>query len=287
MNKKLPEYFLGKLELVGTVAFAVLFAVVFLNIYVPIAETAWFDFSSSGAFLFTAAFIVSSTVLLVLSRVLMYYSKNWFQLTYLSYVIWCFSEILLLCILYTVITIFVVGPEDIDPLRVLRSSFLYGFLALALPYTFAGMYLAILDKNKTISQLTSRAVGRSSARQTAGKDRITLYDSGGSMKLSVQSSNLYYIESDDNYIKVWYSDSKDVLQTRMIRCRLKTLEDSFKGTSMIRCNRKYIVNMDRVKILSKEAAGYFLDLGNPDIAPIAVTKTYQANVLSKVSAANK
>ena len=32
---KLPEYLLGKYQLIGTVTFSVLFAVVFLNIYIP------------------------------------------------------------------------------------------------------------------------------------------------------------------------------------------------------------------------------------------------------------
>ena len=39
-NHKLPGYLLGKYQLIGTVTFAVLFAVVFLNIYIPFSDTA-------------------------------------------------------------------------------------------------------------------------------------------------------------------------------------------------------------------------------------------------------
>ena len=101
------------------------------------------------------------------------------------------------------------------------------------------------------------------------------------MKLSVSLSNLFYIESDDNYIIVWYSDNKGNLKKYMIRCRLKTVEESFRGSSLVRCHRKYIVNMDKVKVLRKEKDGYELDLENDAIPPIAITKTYAENVLSR------
>ena len=103
------------------------------------------------------------------------------------------------------------------------------------------------------------------------------------MKMSVSLANLFYIESDDNYIIVWYSDSKGALKKYMIRCRLKTVEESFKGSSLVRCHRKYIVNMDKVKVLRKEKDGYELDLENDAIPPITITKTYADNVLSLFS----
>ena len=64
---------------------------------------------------------------------------------------------------------------------------------------------------------------------------------------------------------------------------LKTIEESFKGTSLIRCNRKYIVNVDKIKVLRKEDDGYVIDLDNEEVPPIAVTKTYVQNVLSRFS----
>ena len=59
------------------------------------------------------------------------------------------------------------------------------------------------------------------------------------------------------------------------------MEESFRGSSLVRCHRKYIVNMDKVKVLRKEKDGYELDLDNDSIAPIPITKTYSENVLSR------
>ena len=85
MNKKLPEYLLGKYQLIGTVTFSVLFAIVFLNIYIPFSDTAWFGLGQSDMFMGTLVFIFVSILTLIASRTLMYRSKRLFELTYLEY----------------------------------------------------------------------------------------------------------------------------------------------------------------------------------------------------------
>ncbi|MBO8475146.1 MAG: LytTR family transcriptional regulator [Bacteroidetes bacterium] len=283
MNKRIPEYFLEKTQLIATVTFAVLFAIVFLNIYIPFSDTAWFRLGDSVFFLFTAGFAAISICILIASRILMYHSKKWFKMTYLEYVLWCFAEVVLICIFYTFVTVDVQKPAEMPPLQIFGKAFLYGVICLIIPYTIAGMYFAIVDKNRTIRLMSSKGFASDQEPFHGVESQITLFDNSGSLKLSIKSSSLYYIESDDNYIKVWYTDSKGELKKYMLRCRLKTIEDSFKGTSLIRCHRKYIVNSDKVKVLRKESEGYFLDLDNMDIPPIMVTKTYMENVLSRFS----
>ena len=76
MNKKLPGYLLGKYQLIGTVTFSVLFALVFLNIYIPFSETAWFGLGDSMMFVQTLVFVSSSIALLIISRMLMYQTRK-------------------------------------------------------------------------------------------------------------------------------------------------------------------------------------------------------------------
>ena len=72
---KIPGYLLGKYQLIGTVTFSVLFAVVFLNIYIPFSDTAWFGLGDSVMFLLTIVFTGAAIMTLILSRLLMYRSK--------------------------------------------------------------------------------------------------------------------------------------------------------------------------------------------------------------------
>lgn len=149
------------------------------------------------------------------------------------------------------------------------------------------MFFAIVDKNRTIRLMNYETVVSDENLPVSKLEKVTLFDNNGVLKLSVSSSSLYYVESDDNYIIVWYTDSKGDLKRYMLRCRLKTVEESFKGSSLVRCHRKYIVNMDKVKVLRKERDGYELDLDNDAIPPIPITKTYADNVLDRFNTARR
>ena len=277
----IPGYLLGKYQLIGTVTFSVLFAVIFLNIYIPFSETAWFGLGDSMMFLHTVAFIGLGILMLIMSRNMMYRSKKIFQMTYLSYIIWCILEIMAIAGLYTAMTLDIPLENDETQLDIFVRALLYGAISLGIPYIISGMYFAIIDKNNTIRLMNyENVVTDEPVKPETSMQKITLFDNSGALKLSLNPGNLFYIESDDNYIKVWYTDSKGELKQYMLRCRLKTVEEGFKGSGLVRCNRKYIVNIHKVATLRKESEGYFLDLENESIPPIPVTKTYTDTVLS-------
>lgn len=306
LNSKIPGYLLGKYQLIGTVTFSVLFAIVFLNIYIPFSDTAWFRLGDSIMFLLTLVFVVIAILMLICSRILMYNSKKYFDMSYAVYILWCVLEIVAICAFYTWLTVDITAPQDESTLKIFGRATLYGTIALGVPYLISSMYFSIIDKNNTIRMMnfgnvvteeteTAEIPGvtgaAEAAEDTAGqqaaakqpdpsKQKITLFDNNGSLKLSLSPENLYYIESDDNYIKVWYTDSKGELKQYMLRCRLKTVEESFRESGLIRCNRKYIVNIKKVRMLRKESEGYVLDIDNEAIQPIPVTKTYTDSVLS-------
>ena len=284
LNTKLPGYLLGKYQLIGTVTFSVLFAIVFLNLYIPFSNTAWFGLGNSVTFILTLIFIAISMLTLIVSRMLMYQSKKHMEMSYLMYMIWCMAEILIISGFYTWITINIPNHTEEAIMTTYCRSTLYCTIALGIPFIISGMYFAIIDKNNTIRLMnfggvvTEESDQQEEVRESVHK--ITLFDNSGTLKLSISPENLYYIESDDNYIKVWYTDKKGALKQYMLRCRLKTVEESFRGSGLIRCNRKYIVNIKKVNTLRKESEGYVLDLENEAIPTIPVTKTYTDTILS-------
>ena len=281
LDKKLPRYLLGKYQLIGTVTFSVLFAVVFLNLYIPFSETAWFGLGNSIMFTHTIVFIAVSILILICSRMLMYRTKEWYEMSYLGYIIWCILEIVTIGGFYTWFTTDITIPEKGSEWIVFVKALRNCTIALGMPYLISGMYFAIIDKNNTIRLMNfENVVTDEPSRPDNHTHKITLFDNSGALKLSLNPENLYYIESDDNYIKVWYTDSKGELRQYILRCRLKTVEESFRGSSLVRCHRKYIVNLDKVTMLRKESDGYVLDLDNEVIPPITVTKTYTDSILS-------
>ncbi|MCD8312850.1 MAG: LytTR family transcriptional regulator DNA-binding domain-containing protein [Bacteroidales bacterium] len=154
-------------------------------------------------------------------------------------------------------------------------------IVIVLLVVISGMCVVLADRNRKIRRLTAAGAVSWKPAPDRAEGWLSFLDTGGTVRLTVFLSNLYYIESDDNYIKVWYADGSGALRSQMVRCRLKTVEERFRGSPLVRCSRKRIVNAERVKALSKEGDGYFIDMGNGDIPPIDVTKSYRANVLDR------
>lgn len=285
-NCYVPPYLRDRYQLIATVTFTALWSLVFILCSFPFSGNGWFELGTSGAFYYTALFFFACLLLEIVSKCLMYLTRTTLKMTYVQLVLWHLTEVVLVSLLYAVFTDRGVRAGIIIPLAPVNlpgeflKAFQYAFVCLVIPEVTAGMFFAIVDKNKTIRLMNTNDVVSDEPRTPKGTQKVTLYDNSGVMKLSVSLSNLFYIESDDNYIIVWYTDSKGDLKKYMIRCRLKTVEESFKGSSLVRCHRKYIVNMDKVKVLRKEKDGYELDLENDAIPPITITKTYADNVLS-------
>lgn len=280
-NKPVPGYLRGKNQLIYTVTFTALFSIVFLLVNLPFSHSSWMALGNSRFFVFTVLFALGSLMIVIISKYIMYKTRNKINMTILGYIMWCVCEIVVICLAYSFITVPITGIGWDQFPATLGKALLYGNTSLIIPYILAGMYYAIQDKNQIIRLMNYDNVVSDEAMPVSRLEKITLFDNNGDLKLCVSASNLYYIESDDNYIVVWYTDSKGDLKRYMLRCRLKTVEESFRGSSLVRCHRKYIVNMDKVKVLRKEKDGYELDLDNDAIAPIPITKTYSENVLGR------
>ena len=208
MNKKLPSYLLGKYQLICTGTFSVLFAIIFLNIYIPFSDTAWFGLGQSDMFSGTLVFIFVSIMTLVISRTLMYRSKRLFEMSFLEYILWCIGEIVAIGAIYTNLTMEITGGMGEKGMEIFGRSLLYGTIALGIPYILSGMYFSIIDKNTTIRLMSyENVVTDEPPVHESSLQKITLYDNSGSLKMYLNLDSLYYIESDDNYIKVWYTDS--------------------------------------------------------------------------------
>lgn len=286
LKDKAPGYLLSKTHLWGTVTFAALFALIYIVLNIPFIDDAWFEIGATKAFTYTMVFFVLALAIMIVSKILLYMvNKKRHGVAMATYVLWLMAELIVVSFLYAILTesglrqsAIVHSPEfGLNVLKALK----YAVVALGFPYIFTGMYFAINDKDKIIRVMNYSTVV--SDEEVAPKDekKITLFDNNGVLKLSLSSANLYYIESDDNYIKVWYTDSHEVLKQYMLRCRLKTVEESFVDSSLVRCHRKYIVNMDRVKVLRKEKDLYVIELDNEQIQPIPITKTYEEHVLAR------
>ena len=288
LKERIPGYLLGQYQLVATVTFTAFFSLFFLMFSIPFSHNAWFELRATEAFGFTVLFYLLALTLVIVSKRVLFitYRKRPERPTFIGYILWNLVEILAICTLYTIFTIKGNSLGIIDNggetwYLVFFRSFIYCIMTLAVPYVICGMYFAIIDKDNTIRVLNYSTVVTDEVLPPREEKKITLFDSSGALRLSVTSSNLYYIESDDNYVKVWYTDNLGDMKQYMLRCRLKTIEDSFLDSDLVRCHRKFLVNINKVEVLSSEKDGYYLTLDMPGVEPIPVSKTYEESVLNR------
>ena len=280
-----PKYLLEKYQIITTVIFTAFFSLAFLLLSVPFSHNAWFKLGGNQAFGFTVAFFLIALCVVVISKRLMYSVRSR-EMTMLKFIVWNFSEVVVISLLYAFFTVEgadlgVIEPESISFDRIFGSALLYATISLGVPYVLCAMYFALQDKDNTIRLMNFSNVVTDFEMRPQDEKRITLYDNNGTMKFSIKQDNLYFIEADDNYIQVWYNDSNSEIRQYMLRCRLKTIEDSFSDSDLVRCHRKYIVNISKVNILKGEDKGYLLDMGIKDVDCIPVSKTYEQAVLSR------
>jgi DNA-binding LytR/AlgR family response regulator len=115
------------------------------------------------------------------------------------------------------------------------------------------------------------------------KDLINLKDENGNLRLSIKLEHLYYMESANNYIYVYYENSKKELSKSTLRSSLKIIEESFPDIGLIRCHRSYIINFKKVKVLRKDKEGLKIELDYDGIADIPVSKTYVDEIIKLFS----
>ena len=282
-RENIPSYLRESAQLRTAVILAALFSLVVLLVVIPFSPGSWFRLGNSIFFGYTALFAGVCILVMSLSKLTLHLTRNLFPMSYWQYIVWNLAEIAVIALLYTVFTLNIAAPEDRGFWAILGRAFVVSFVCIGIPYIIAAMFYTIDDQMRTIRLMRMEDVVSDEAPDKGEQpDRFTLFDNNGALKLSVSSANLYYVESDDNYIKVWYLDNHLELKTYMLRCRMKTVEESFAGSSLMRCHRKFIVNMDHVKVLEKTSLGYQLTLDNDAIDPIPVSKTYAPNILERV-----
>lgn len=256
LSDEVPQFLHGGRQLGATVIFTSVFILAVTLAVLPLTLNFW---------------IISTGVILV--------SKIFFRAIrrehtrWAGFVLWNLMEVLIIACVYCLV--------ESGDYHILLKAAGCAFGCLAICYVIAAQFFAIGEMSNTIRVMDFGAVTTDTPVSSIREEKITLCDNNGALKLVVSIQNLWYIESDDNYIKVWYDDAEGTLKQYMLRCRLKTVEESFSGSALVRCHRKYIVNLMKVETMSKTKDGYSIKLGHEKIAAIPVSKTYENNLLAR------
>lgn len=277
MNQKIPDYLNEKGNIVRLVIYTAAFALVFINIYQPFGSKNWFQVSDVKYFLFSSLIILTGVLVVVISRIIMYYFSKNHDLLISQYALWVLGEIIAMSLFYTILETFAFNDTRSFK-EMMKQSTINTSLVLLLPYSTIWLYFSLKDKNKKLEELSHEL----EVMEQPVKGILNFFDEKKELRLSVFSEQVLWIEAADNYVKIQYLN-KGKVSAFMVRNTLKVIEESLINTSMVRCNRSTIINFDHVIILKKEKEGILLGLDKEFIPDIPVSKTYAERVMLRFS----
>lgn len=307
-EKEIPKFLVSRRYISVVIAFIVLFSGLFLFIYQPFSLAVWFSAADSLSFSLSLLFYILSIIILVVSRMTMYSLQDRVDLTTMTYIWWIMFENLAISLLYTIITIKFFPVEGISTPTIATRALMCVTLILVIPNALVLFYAAykakceelqatqyrlqrlseeyrLLESN-TQHELRAAAMVQSKRQPQQSQDAtprmINLYDNNGTLRLTLNIDSLYYLESEDNYIKVYYKHN-DKIVSYMLRCRTRSVEESLAGTCMVRCHRSFIVNINKISVMEDDRRMHYLSLDDDSIRRIPVSKSYYESLVAKLN----
>lgn len=271
-QNNIPSYLTEKGNIVRLILLTAAFALIFINIYAPFGVETWYNVTEWELLLYSSLVILTGVLVVVVSRILMYWITKKYRLNYWHYVGWVFAEVFFMALFYALFEKFFLKDARFFPF-LLKTSMKNTALVLLLPYSVLWLYFSWREKKLQLLKLSE---GQPLIDNS--KNMIPFSDEKGVLRFSVKTENILYLESADNYVNIFYLDNGKILRY-ILRNTIKRIEENIKGTEIIRCHRSYMVNFEKVKILRKEKEELILELDVPNSIKIPVSKTYIENVM--------
>lgn len=269
-NKKIPEYFINQRNTIIQIVFTTIFAFVFINIYKPFGSQNWFNITKLQFFLYSGLLVIQGMLVVLVSRVLLFRIKQKRAITIRGYAVMIALEIVVMAAFYATYEKLIVKDW-----RTFSSLWLVAgentSLILLIPYLISSLYFAWQDKKRNLEQLLKEKTAAGPAAF------IPFYDEKDALKLTIKSSDLFYLESTDNYVTIYYSDG-NTTKKFLLRNSLKRMEEMLRKYPVIRCHRSFMVNISQIKAIRKGKKGYEIEMDLPDHRTLPVTKTYEPDV---------
>ena len=260
-----PKQVLQRRFLLRSVLFVSLFSMLFMSLYQPsfAYSTTWFGFHSWKQAGVTAFFYAVAISTLIVSKLLLFGYSRSHSVSGKRMIVWHLIEFLAIATEYYIFTVsFKLGSVEIPQL--LFRIPLCVALILAIPYSIIWFYAQYKAKKEELELF-----------------KITHKREMGKHKMSLSEDSIFYIESQDNYVQIFY-DLEGKLSSYLLRCSTQRIEEDLVGTSIVRCRRSFLVNTSKIVRYGKEKGHFTVTLDQPSGKTITVTPAYYRTILTQL-----
>lgn len=249
-----------------TVAFIVVFSILFLLLYSPFSSTYWFNLKESYKLVGTVTMYAFTVLFLLSAKVLLMDLNRRHGVNVRGLILFSLAEVLIVTFIYMAITI-LVKQDGIFFMELFPKALFCIFLIMVIPYTIAYLY-GYAHGLKVQSG--------SSPSRPDGALVVSIHDNKGNIKLSLRIMDILYAVSEDNYVKIFYEQDGTV-RNSMIRTTAKNIEDDLEGY-ITRCHRSYLINIAKVRFFNNDRDNLYVILDQEGINPIPVSRSYRDSI---------
>lgn len=274
LTQPLPHFLYRRSGQTTFIVFVAIFSLIFINAYKPFNSFEWIPYiryrgSNAAYLLISTGLVAAGLLILVLSRIIMTIYTRRSEMVYGVFMLWVVVETIVMASVYT---LYAILSNDVtsDFLQLWKNTLVNTVLVLFIPYVIFIIYVSWREKDRQLRQMAERLENSDSP---AASGLIPLYNDKGELQLSLKKENLILLESADNYVCVWYMNN-DTVKKIMIRNTMKCMARDLDGSSIVRCHRSYMVNLDHVKVMRRQNTGITIELGIAGIPDIPISKTY-------------
>lgn len=261
--KKLPDYLFTRKFLLPTVAFITVFSVIFLAVYTPFSATSWLTLKEGYLRTGTLSFYTVSVLFLIASKLLYIEFTDRKHPGFGGVLVYYLFEMLVISVFYIAATA-LVRHDGRSAWTLFPKSFICVMLIMSIPYALSFMFGYAKGLKMEMGQADAGS---------AGNRLVSIHDSKGKIRLSLMSCDLFYAQSEDNYVKLFYSQGGG-LKSTMIRTSSKSIEEDLDGV-MVRCHRSYLINPAKVSFFNNDRDNLYVQLNDSAISPIPVSRSYR------------
>jgi hypothetical protein len=270
-RQSVPDYLTSRKNTFIQIVFTVIFTSVFIITYRPFGYDKWYgNIGNLELLAGTAVVILVGMLVIILSRIGMLILKKNHEITLAFYLWMVAAEIILLGGFFTALEIFILDDHR-PPFQLFLNAVQNTSLILLIPYVLSILFFAWKDIKRNLEQVVSQF-------RDPAEIFIPIKDEKGVLRVTLKSVNILYLESNDNYVNVYYLDNEKT-KTYLVRNSLKLLEKNLKEYPIYRCHRSYSVNIKNVKMIRKSKKGYELIINSPKEICLPVSKSYEKKIL--------
>jgi hypothetical protein len=162
--------------------------------------------------------------------------------------------------------------------------FIFSFLSVLVIGLFPIIFMLIIYQNMILKRniRNAEALTQTIKHQKVESSDMIIFSVNKKKMLSLRSDQLILIESNGNYINVYY-ENRNLIKRDIIRNTLKNIEYiTTNSSNFIKCHKSYIVNLNKLKKVNGNAQGYKVELEAIDFE-IPVSRTLSKHFIHKIS----